>query len=64
MITLTAAYATNSGTVLAVGVVSLVLATLSAGSLAGTRILAQIQLPSINPATLPLLLRRYTRTLP
>jgi hypothetical protein len=64
IITLTAAYATGSGTVLAVGVVNLVLATLSAGSLAGTRILEQIQFPSINPATLPLLLRRYARTLP
>jgi hypothetical protein len=64
IITLTAAYATNSGTVLAVGVVSLVLSTLSAGSLAGTKALAQIHLPSANPATLLLLLRRYTKALP
>jgi len=64
VITLAAAYAANSSTVLAVGVVSLVLSTLSAGSLAGTRMLAQIQLPSVNPTTVLLLLRRYTRTLP
>jgi len=64
LVALAAAYATNSGTVLAVGVVNLILSTLSAGSLAGTRALAQIRFPSVTPTNLPLLLRRYTKTLP
>jgi hypothetical protein len=63
VIVLTAAYATGSGTTLAVGVVNLVLSALSAGTLGGARLFRQIGLPSVNPATLPLLLRRYTRTL-
>jgi hypothetical protein len=63
VITLAAGYATGSGMVLAVGVVNLVLAALSAGTLAGARLFTQIGLPSVNPATIPLLLRRYTRTL-
>ena len=64
VIALTAAYATGSGAVLAVGVVNLVLSALSAGTLAGARLFTQIGLPSVNPATLPLLLRRYTKALP
>lgn len=63
VITLVAAYATASGTVLAIGVVNLVLSALSAGTLAGARLFTQIGLPTINPATIPLLLRRYKTTL-
>jgi len=55
------AYASNSTTALAFGTVNLVLSALSAGSLAGTKALTQIRIPWTNPATLPLLLRRYNR---
>ena len=64
VITLAVAYAAGSGTVLAVGVVNLVLSALSAGTLAGARLFTQIGLPTINPATIPLLLRRYAKLLP
>ena len=60
---LVVAYATNSATALAFGTVNLVLSALSAGSLAGAKALTEIRLPSTNPATLPLLLRRYTKTI-
>ena len=61
---LMAAYATNSTTALAFGTVNLVLSALSAGSLAGTKMLTEIRMPSANPATMALLLRRYAKTLP
>jgi hypothetical protein len=61
---LTTAYATNSATALAFGTVNLVLAALSAGSLAGTKLLTEIRVPVANPAMLPLLIRRYAKTLP
>ena len=63
ILTLLAAYATSSGTALALGTVNIVLSALAAGGLIGTRALAQIQLPFTNPALLPLLLRRYTKLL-
>ncbi|HXX73329.1 MAG TPA: hypothetical protein VEI80_06495 [Candidatus Acidoferrales bacterium] len=58
-----AAYAGSSTAALAFGTVNLVLAALSAGSLAGTKVLSMISLPSANPAAVALL-RRYTKTLP
>lgn len=61
---LVAAYATNSTTALAFGTVNLALSALSAGSLAGTKVLTEIHVPLANPATLSLLIRRYTKTLP
>jgi hypothetical protein len=61
---LVAAYATNSSAALAFGTVNLVLSALSAGSLAGTKLLTEIHLPIANPATLSLLIRRYMKTLP
>jgi hypothetical protein len=61
LITLAAAYPASSTLALSAGIVNLILSTLSTGSLAGTRLLAQIQFPSVNPATIPLLLRRYTK---
>jgi hypothetical protein len=60
---LVAAYATNSSAALAFGTVNLVLSALSAGSLAGTKLLTQIRLPIANPATLSLLIRRHSRLL-
>ena len=60
VLTLALAYAANSTPTIAIGSVSLILSTLSAGSLLGTRALSQIGLPTINPATLPIYLRRYT----
>jgi len=54
------AYASNSTAALAFGTVNLVLAALSAGSLAGTKALTMVRIPT-NPATLALLLRRYIK---
>lgn len=58
------AYATGSLNLLAFATTSLVLSTLSLGSLTGARALTYIQLPSVNPTNLALLLRRYTITFP
>ena len=61
---LVAAYASNSSTALAFGTVNLVLSALSAGSLAGTKALSLISLPSTNPTSLAIYLRRYTKLVP
>jgi len=61
---LVAAYATNSSAALAFGTVNLVLSALSAGSLAGTKLLTEIHLPIVNPTTLQLMIRRYAKPLP
>jgi uncharacterized membrane protein len=59
-----AAYATGSISLLAAATSSLVLSTLSLGSLLGARAFAYIQLPFVNPARTALLIKRFTRTLP
>jgi len=64
IITVIAAYATGSVTLLALGTANLVLSALGVGSLAGTRALTYVQLPFVNLANLALLVRRFTSNLP
>jgi hypothetical protein len=59
-----AAYTTGSLNLLAFATTNLILSTLSLATLTGTRALAYIQLPSVNPANLTQLLHRATRTYP
>lgn len=63
LLTLTA-YATGSLNLLAFATTNLILSTLSLATLTGTRALAYIQLPTLNPANLTQLLHRTTRTYP
>jgi hypothetical protein len=63
LLTLTA-YATGSLNLLALATTNLILSTLSLATLTGTRALAYIQLPTLNPANLTQLLHRTTRTYP
>ncbi len=63
ILTLTA-YATGSLNLLALATTNLILSTLSLATLTGTRALAYIQLPTLNPANLTQLLHRTTRTYP
>jgi hypothetical protein len=63
LLTLTA-YATGSLNLLAFATTNLILSTLSLATLTGTRALAYIQLPFVNPANLTQLLHRTTRTYP
>jgi hypothetical protein len=64
LITLAAAYPTNSSLALAFGTVNIILSALSAGSLVGLRALSYIQLPFVNPASMALLMRRFTKNAP
>jgi len=64
IITVVAAYATNSVTLLALGTANLILSALGAATLVGTRALTYVQLPFVKPANLALLVRRFARTLP
>ena len=43
---------------------SLVLSTLSLATLTSTRLMMYVQLPSVNPANVALLLRRFAKTFP
>jgi hypothetical protein len=63
LLTLTA-YATGSLNLLAFATTSLILSTLSLATLTSTRLLMYVQVPTVNLASLTLLLRRYTRTIP
>jgi hypothetical protein len=59
-----AAYATGSVNLLAFATSSLVLSTLSLATLTSTRLMMYVQLPSVNPANMALLLRRFAKTFP
>jgi hypothetical protein len=58
------AYATGSLSLLAFATSSLVLSTLSLATLTSTRLMMYVQLPSVNPANMALLLRRFAKTFP
>jgi hypothetical protein len=58
------AYSTGAANSWAIATSSLVLSTLSLGGLVGARAFAYVQLPSLNPANMALLVRRFARTLP
>ena len=58
------AYATGSLNLLAFATTSLILSTLSLATLTSTRLIMYVQLPSVNPANMALLLRRFARTFP
>jgi hypothetical protein len=59
-----AGYATGSVNLLAFATSSLVLSTLSLATLTSTRLMMYVQLPSVNPANMALLLRRFAKTFP